>query len=254
MEGFDQSKIAPQVKEKDNDLEWFIKLITVRLTDPNHANVRDLRDLFDDESEYDLVFLNFRDGTADIKKNAECFMEVVRQVNLRKAEAGSTEPNVVLGLSMGGLVTRYGLAKMVKIHGENPQVRVLASYDSPHRGANIPLGFQAMMHQLNELHILPFIKLGYIQPRVPQAVATVRSPAAQQMLLQQATNGNDGTAPNTFIEGEYRQMVTGFVMPYKFITLSAGAECAQRNHEPNAMLMDTNLEFGLLKGNGIHRK
>ncbi|WP_257721002.1 hypothetical protein [Lutibacter profundi] len=35
--------------------------------------------------------------------------EVIRWVNILKAAAGSTEKNVILAMSMGGLVSRYAI-------------------------------------------------------------------------------------------------------------------------------------------------
>jgi triacylglycerol esterase/lipase EstA (alpha/beta hydrolase family) len=49
--------------------------------------------------------------------------------------------NIILGYSMGGLVARYGLAQMVR-NGQNTQTRLLLTLDSPHHGANFPLGLQ----------------------------------------------------------------------------------------------------------------
>jgi hypothetical protein len=144
---------------------------------------------------------------------------------------------------MGGLVARYGLAKTVK-EGGNPQVSTLATYDSPHRGLNIPLGFQAALRQCDEAYIFPFVPLSATNPRVKQGLKIYDSQAGRQMMTVRATNGTGGIEYNTFIEGEYRQMITGFVMPYKFVTLSAGAECAQRNANPFDTFMEAEFTYG----------
>jgi hypothetical protein len=75
----------------------------------------DLNDQLDMAS-YDLIFVDYRSGTDDITHNASMFQDVLRWVNARKENnaAGVREENVVLGLSMGGLVGRYGLAAMEK--------------------------------------------------------------------------------------------------------------------------------------------
>ncbi len=100
------------------------------------------RDALDNIGNYDIVFIDFRNGTDDIRRNAEVFKRVVRWVNSTKVNdpgTGRKRQNAVLGISMGGLVARYGLAQMVK-SGENPDTYILATQDSPHRGANTPLG------------------------------------------------------------------------------------------------------------------
>ena len=59
------------------------------------------------------------------------------------------EPNVVIGPSMGGLITRYALAYMeqqLANTGDNAkwnhETRLWVSFDAPHQGANIPFGVQ----------------------------------------------------------------------------------------------------------------
>lgn len=85
---------------------------------------------------YDVVYLDYGDGMDDIRRNAELFREALQYINTHKE---GDEENVVVGLSMGGLVASYGLRKM-ELDGEDHQTRKYISYDSPHMGANVPLG------------------------------------------------------------------------------------------------------------------
>lgn len=48
------------------------------------------------------------------------------------------------GVSMGGLIIRYALTKM-EHDGTDHRVERYISFDSPHLGANVPLGFQQML-------------------------------------------------------------------------------------------------------------
>ena len=48
---------------------------------------------------------------------------------------------------MGGLVARYGLNYMESI-GLDHETRLYVSFDSPHAGANVPIGFQHMFNYL----------------------------------------------------------------------------------------------------------
>ena len=141
VEGFDSHKVAPLLNKDNYDLKQFIDQISGDVNPGSLTDTTQFRDLFDDTAGYDLVFMDYGNGTTDIKANAEFFRKVVKYVNANKIAMpnGTREKNVVLGLSMGGLVSRYGLAKMLKIDNEDPEVRLLASYDSP--GREYPCGF-----------------------------------------------------------------------------------------------------------------
>ncbi|MDH6132667.1 hypothetical protein P3T37_002053 [Kitasatospora sp. MAA4] len=93
---------------------------------------------------YDLVLLGYDDRSASILKNADVAIECIQRTI---SERRGNHPLTVGGFSMGGLVTRYALAKM-----ETEQIRhetaVYLSYDSPHRGAWIPIALQALAHFL----------------------------------------------------------------------------------------------------------
>ena len=113
-----------------------------------------LLDVFYDEADlnrildlgYDIAYLDYADGMDDIRRNAALFQEALRYINTHKE---GDEKNVVVGLSMGGLVASYGLRKM-ELAGEDHETRKYISYDSPHMGANVPLGaFYMAYHWLN---------------------------------------------------------------------------------------------------------
>lgn len=85
------------------------------------------------------------DGGSDfIERNAMIVTEVISTINSQKT---GSEQNVVLGPSMGGLITRYALNYMEQ-QGLNHDTRLWLSFDSPHRGANVPIGFQHLFNYL----------------------------------------------------------------------------------------------------------
>jgi PGAP1-like protein len=93
---------------------------------------------------YDFIFVDFSNGTDYIQRNSLLLQEVIRRVNQVKAPIGTKlYKNVVVGASMGGLVARHALASMEK-QGENHCTHTYVSFDSPQKGANIPLSIQAM--------------------------------------------------------------------------------------------------------------
>lgn len=97
---------------------------------------------------YDIVVLNFpqyqigsvvRDGGADyIERNARVLMALINNVNATKQ---GNEKLVIIGPSMGGLISRYALAYMEQ-NSMPHNTRLWVSFDSPHQGANIPIGDQ----------------------------------------------------------------------------------------------------------------
>jgi hypothetical protein len=90
---------------------------------------------------FDAVVLDFTDATDPIQKNAFVVAELIRQV---EATTGPQTSLAVVGPSMGGLCSRYALAYL-ESQGIGHRVRTWISFDSPHGGADIPLGVQYWM-------------------------------------------------------------------------------------------------------------
>lgn len=151
------------------------------------------------EGGYDYIYLNYNNGTDDINRNAALLQEAIEWINLQKAQSGSTEKNVVLGESMGGLVARVALRNM-ELAGRNHQTGKYISFDSPQNGANIPLGIQYMLAHLYNLETcvkLPWflggkkcITLREFAPELQDGINLLNSPAARQMLIYRANQAN----------------------------------------------------------------
>lgn len=99
---------------------------------------------------YDLVYIDWYDCYANIKENADYLIEIIEYINNQKAYYNSEESNIIMGQSMGGLIARYALRKMER-QNKPHQVTTYVSHDSPHLGANVPLGAQYFIHQLISL-------------------------------------------------------------------------------------------------------
>ena len=135
---------------------------------------------------FDVIILNFPeytrpstttviDGGVDyIQRNAMILVELINEINAQKV---GTEKNVVIGPSMGGLIARYGLRYMEQ-HSMNPDTRLYISFDSPHLGANVPIGMQ---HLFNYMAYGPLGNTS-IQPLVD---GMLKSPAGREMLIDQ---------------------------------------------------------------------
>jgi hypothetical protein len=87
---------------------------------------------------FDLIVLNFDDATDYVQRNAFVLVDLIDQV---RAIAPPGQTIALVGASMGGLVGRYALAWM-ESQGMPHDVRTFIAFDSPQRGANIPLGIQ----------------------------------------------------------------------------------------------------------------
>ncbi len=133
---------------------------------------------------FDIIVLNFPsytipstttviDGGADfIQRNAFILVELLNQINAQKI---GNEKNVVIGPSMGGLIARYALRYM-EMNSLVHDTRLYISFDSPHQGANVPIGFQ---------HLFNYMAYGPLGSAAVQPVVDglIKSPAARQMLI-----------------------------------------------------------------------
>ena len=91
---------------------------------------------------YDVIAVDFKNGGAMIQKNANVLMKIIRYVNDNRY---GSEPMVVVGCSMGGLVSRYALSLMEK-QGCCHNVRLFCTWDSPHQGADISPGLEQFVN------------------------------------------------------------------------------------------------------------
>ncbi len=180
----------------------------------------------DDLAGYDLIFVDYTDGTDDITRNATLLENVIQWVNTQKAINGSVEQNVVMGISMGGLVSRYALADMTK-KSLSTGTRLLITHDSPHEGANVPLGLQYLIEMAGGVHLFSY-NVRDIYPQYDEAINLLARPATQQLLLYRATGANT-SVNNTFLNTTYRNMITfspSDPQPtYSFVATSLGSQC-----------------------------
>lgn len=116
---------------------------------------------------FDVVLIGFDERHTFIQHNAEVAVAAIRRAI---AERLGSEPLTVGGVSMGGIVTRYALARM-EHDGIDHQTATYLSWDSPHNGAWIPLILQQIAYFFEAL-----------SPAEPSQAALIRSPAAQQLL------------------------------------------------------------------------
>jgi len=254
VEGYDVSYIAPS--QQDNfSYDDLVNGAENRdpILDIDLNNFQTFNEALDEDGQYDLVFLDYRIGTDDITRNAAWVQQVIAWINSQKQGA---EQNVVLGISMGGLVARYALAKMEKERRVNPtpannhQTRLLITQDSPHRGANVPLGLQALSAHLADMPVFGFglIRLHDVIKDLREAKNLALEPASRQLLITRAESNTRGAVTvynNTFLDTDYRNMITfpaNAPAPYRFVATSLGSQCGT-GISPLERLITTNGEF-----------
>ena len=198
----------------------------------------DFNKKLDEEAGYDLIFIDYY-TMRSITENADYLLQAIDWINSQKENnaAGVREQNVVMGISMGGLVSRYALAKRTKLTGTNStETRQLLTMDSPHQGANVPLGLQHFLYDFGEARIVK--KIGDISDELKAFYNLNTLPATQQQLILRATDGNGGRANNTFLVdgGPYRTMID-YNAPYLFYAISNGSQCAVPVMQPGTLLL-----------------
>ncbi|WNM19225.1 T9SS type A sorting domain-containing protein [Flavobacterium capsici] len=204
---------------------------------------------------YDIVIINFPtytvpstttviDGGADfIQRNAFILVQLINQINAQKV---GIEKNVVIGPSMGGLISRYALRYM-EMNNMNHDTRLYISFDSPHQGANVPIGFQ---------HLFNYMAYGPLGSAAVQPVVDglIKSAAARQMLvdhleghLQTGSAFEFNTASASLVptgapnfrnafQNELNTM--GFPTLTRNVSISNGAGNGTMNYSPNFEVMN----------------
>ena len=202
-------------------------------------------DLYSQVVNKDVIYINFNKGRDDLKRNAYLVEDIIKWVNTKKAQAGSTTPNIVLGQSMGGVIARYALRDLEMLNQPH-QTGVFISHDAPQQGANIPVGIQYFARHLADQFV--GTPLGDFNISVGQGaeinIEDIRdlfnAQGTKQLLSSYISSGFalDNTVFNTF-QTELRTM--GYPTTARNIALSNGNHCANtQEFNPSATLFSLN--------------
>ncbi len=137
---------------------------------------------------YDAVVLNFTDATEYLQRNAFVLVDLLQQIR------GLVGPQTTVGLvgaSMGGLVSRYAVAYM-ETNGLPHSVRTFMSFDTPHLGADIPLGIQYWVNFFSTQ-----------SSDAAAFLASLNRPAARQMLVYHYTDPAGSTGQPDPLRGVF---------------------------------------------------
>ena len=135
---------------------------------------------------YEVILVRYESPNALIESNAWAFQGVLWHVAANVVSPRT--PIRVIGPSMGGLIARYALQTMRdRFSGALPNVSHFVAFDSPNRGAEIPISIQSFL-----------LYVGYYNrnAQVTNMKANLLSPAAKQMLLYWI-NPSNGYGPET---------------------------------------------------------
>jgi hypothetical protein len=86
-------------------------------------------------------------GAYYIESNAFAFIKLLTETKEKLVQNGSTSQIAVIAPSVAGQITRYALSYMEKNNIPH-NVNLWVSVDSPHLGANIPMGDQGLLYRL----------------------------------------------------------------------------------------------------------
>lgn len=127
---------------------------------------------------YDIVILNFNNASDQIQRNARVLKDLIVAINAGKT---NSDPLVIIGYSMGGLVARYALVDMENQNIDH-KTRLYISYDAPHKGAHVPASVQSLALTFNSTTWRTLF------PKLATLLDRFNSPAAQQMLKYRVTS------------------------------------------------------------------
>lgn len=164
---------------------------------------------------YDVIIVNFPkysttnlnngqqvaiDGGAYyIESNAMSLIKLIKDTNVKLEQNGSDKKIAIIAPSMAGQISRYALSYMEKEYQETNinswkhNVYLWVSVDSPHLGANIPLGDQALLNLVKESSA--DANRFYSEE--------LSSPAAQEQLIEFHREGSSySTVNQNFLNGQ----------------------------------------------------
>jgi len=191
------------------------------------------------DQEYDIIYVDWDNGTDYMERNAYALEAVINWVNQEKLANGSTEPNVILGQSMGGVITRYALADMEE-RGENHDTRLFISQDAPQQGANIPVAFQYFARHIENQYVATgqtlfgnLVTLPILDNNVDLPIGLLDKPASKQLLKNWVNyfydiNNDKHNEFYTKLKTKGLNGSNGYPLNCRNVAISNGSECGSK--------------------------
>ncbi len=205
--------------------------------------------LFNAGREYDIIYVDWINGMDYMERNAFALEEAINWVNAVKQ---GNEPNVIIGQSMGGVVTRLALTNMEN-NNEEHDANLFISHDAPHQGANIPDSYQFMYRHLTQMYVkvksgTRFFNLKLISTdlinKMNGVAGMLDQPGAKQLLRYWVAGDysyDNSSHYNFYTNLRAMNNNGGYPVLTRNIALSNGSECGatQHNIQPNDYLLKT---------------
>lgn len=132
---------------------------------------------------YDIIIVDFLDGAGDIFINANAFKNFISNViNGSDFRDENTEDLIIIGPSMGGLITRLAISEMEKDKIDH-KIKLWFSFDSPQEGAYIPIALQHSLNFLKNINHSEISKLKKAVKDFKESLSKLNTDAAKQMLI-----------------------------------------------------------------------
>lgn len=111
---------------------------------------------------YQIAVVNWDNSRRDIKDNAQTLIDILKYFKCEQVtlgDSGTHQQFVIIAESMGGLVARYALCDFEQnwstiggcLAEKMHNTRLLITFDSPHKGANIPIAYQHLYRNVTRL-------------------------------------------------------------------------------------------------------
>lgn len=201
--------------------------------------------------EYDIIYVDWRNGTDFLQRNGLLLETIIRWVNANKEPlpgAGFAQ-NVILGQSMGGVISRWALRDMETRLAQQHQTRMFISMDAPQQGANVPAAYQHLAKHMRNLYLQTNVWGGvelfqWITggPSPFRALSIADRPASRQMLINWVNgSGNIDNTMHDQWQTELRNLGYPSQNNIRNIAVSNGAECGTTQpFAPGAELLNIN--------------
>lgn len=146
-----------------------------------------------------MVYFNFQNGGADIMQNATVVRNLIEQVNREKV---GNEKIIVIGESMGGIIARLAI-RSLESSNITHNISHYISFDAPHKGANLPVGFQSLLRQIDDINLLNLLPRE-IRDELDDALKRLDAKAARQLLIR--FNGPNPHPDFTLLQNELNRV------------------------------------------------
>ena len=125
---------------------------------------------------FDIMIVDWPSQMGWIENNSAYFQSMVEELN---AEEDFDRIEMVLGISMGGIITRHALIEM-ELNQTPHNINNWVAGDSPLEGSNLSIGVQAL---IREMDFAPDLFIAEEQQeKIEEFVDIINSPAARQLL------------------------------------------------------------------------